>query len=120
MATEQPPKFNVIGDEACLTYAFGELAYNIRHHAGVEKARIDTQYFGYRIDINIFDRGKGFRLEDKDAAFLPYWQADLRDHGLGLGLFLAKRFIEGSGGAIAISSEPNRGTLVKVSLQTIP
>ena len=118
--TEPAAKFLVLGDEARLTYAFGELAQNVRRHSGVDQVRIDTQDFGYRADITIFDKGKGFRLEDKRTAFLPFWQADPADPGLGLGLYLAKQFVEGCGGKIALGSNPSRGTLVKVSLNTFP
>ncbi len=116
----EPMKFKIIGDRTRLAYAFGEIAYNIRWHAGVDQISVSTQYFGYRADITIFDRGKGFRQDDKETPFQPYWQAGAGDAGLGLGLYLARQFIEGSGGTISISSEPGLGTLVKVSLKTLP
>ncbi|MCY3832753.1 MAG: HAMP domain-containing sensor histidine kinase [Chloroflexi bacterium] len=118
--SEPPPKFLVIGDEARLAYAFAELARNVRRHSGAVNASIDTQDFGYRADIIIYDRGKGFRLPDEESAFLPFWQAGADDPGLGLGLYLAKQFIEGSGGRVLLRSAPNRGTVVKVSLDTVP
>ncbi len=120
MELEEPPeRFLIIGDESLLTYAFAELAHNVRRHSGVRNVSINTQDFGYRVDFKILDRGKGFRLTNKETAFLPFWQASADNPGLGLGLHLAKAFIEGSGGAIAIGSVPNRGTLVKVSLDTV-
>ena len=118
--SEPPARFLVIGDETYLTYAFSELAYNVRQHSGVDDVTIKTQDFGYRVDFAIFDRGKGCRLTDKQAAFLPFWQSSTDNPGLGLGLYLAKQFIEGSGGKIAFGSVPNRGTLAKVSLETVP
>ena len=117
--SELNTNFCVIGDKACLTYAFGEIAHNIRRHAGVDYVSIAAQDYGYRNDITILDRGQGFRL-DGDSAFLPFWQSDAANPGLGLGLYLAKTFIEGCGGTLSLSSEPNRGTLVKVSLVTLP
>ena len=112
-------KFCVIGDESYLSYAFGEIAHNIRRHAGVEQASMAIQDYGYRADITIYDKGKGFRSAD-DAAFQPFWQGDDAAPGLGLGLYLARRHIEGSGGKISLSSQPGRGTLVRVSLPTLP
>lgn len=121
MELEEPPsRFLVIGDETLLTHAFAELAHNIRRHSGVKTVSINTQDFGYRVDFTILDRGKGFRLPDKETAFLPFWQSNADNPGLGLGLHLAKAFIEGSGGKIAIKGVPRRGTLVKVSLDTVP
>ena len=117
---EPPKRFLVIGDETLLGYAFAELAHNVWRHSGVTTVSINTQDFGYRVDFSILDRGKGFRLADKQTAFLPFWQAAADCPGLGLGLHLAKAFIEGSGGRIAIKSVPRRGTLVKVSLDAVP
>lgn len=112
--------FRIIGDETCLTYAFGELAHNIRQHAGVDRIGLRIQDYGYRCDIAIFDRGAGFAKSSADDAFRPFWQSDAGNPGLGLGLYLAKQFIEGSGGRITINSEPGRGALVKVRLNSEP
>lgn len=109
----------VIGDEACLAYAFAELAHNIRRHAGVEEVSIAIQEYGYRADIAIYDKGKGFHAAG-DSALQPFWQAEPNDPGLGLGLYLARRHIEGSSGKLTLSSEPNRGTLIRVTLPTLP
>lgn len=111
--------FRVIGDEARLSHAFGEIAHNIRRHADVDQVGLTMQEYGYRADISIFDNGKGFRFSG-DAAFEPFWQENAANSGLGLGLYLARSFIEGCGGALSLSSEPNRGTLVKISLVTLP
>ncbi len=118
--SEPPARFLVIGDEARLSYAFAELAHNVHRHSGAKRVTLDMQDFGYRADITLYDRGKGFRLRDKATAFLPFWQAAADDPGLGLGLHLAKQFIEGCGGSIALHSKPYHGTLVKVSLNTVP
>ena len=112
--------FRVLGDEAHLKYAFGEIAHNVRLHAGVERLSLNAQDYGYRVDITIYDKGAGFAARHSEDVFLPFWQSDPANRGLGLGLYLAHEFITGSGGKIALSSERGRGTLVKVSLNTEP
>ncbi len=112
-------KFCVIGDEAHLSYAFGEIAHNIRRHAAVEQASVHLKEYGYRADITIYDKGRGFQIEG-DSPFQPFWQADAADPGLGLGLYLARRHVEGSGGSIKMNSERHRGTLVRISIPTLP
>ena len=112
-------RFRVLGDETLLSYAFGEIAQNILQHAGTTRAQIAGQSFGYRADLAIYDRGLGFDAA-RGAALQPFWQADPTCAGLGLGLHIAKRFIEGCGGRIKVNSQPGRGTLVKVSLPTEP
>ena len=112
-------RFCVIGDEAHLSKAMGEIAHNIRTHSGVEAVSIAIQDYGYRADITIYDKGSGFAAQG-DAAFQPFWQGGDAAPGLGLGLYLARQHIEGSGGKISLSSQPNRGTLIRVSLPTLP
>lgn len=116
---EVDANFCVIGDKALLTQAFVEIAHNICRHAGVQRVSIATQDYGYRAVITILDRGRGFQFEG-NTAFQPFWQGDVSNPGLGLGLYLARRYIQASGGALSLSSQPYRGTLVKVSLTTLP
>lgn len=117
----EPPgrQFRVLGDEARLGYAFGEIARNVRQHAGVDAVQVAGNFFGYRADLMIFDRGCGFPSEG-GIALEPFWQAEPESAGLGLGLYIAKRFIHGCGGSIRVSSWLDKGTLVKVSLPTQP
>lgn len=116
---ETETRFCAIGDEEYLCYAFGEIARNIRLHANVEKALIKVQEFGYKTDIAILDRGRGFRTTS-DVTLEPFWQARDTDPGLGLGLYLARRHIEGCGGRLQLGSKPNKGTLLKISLPCLP
>jgi len=111
--------FRVLGDEARLGYAFGEIARNVRQHAGVDEVLVAGHFFGYRADLMIYDRGCGFPGEG-GVALEPFWQAEPESPGLGLGLYIAKRFIEDCGGSINVSSRLEKGTLVKVSLPTQP
>ena len=112
-------RFCAIGDEEYLSYAFGEIARNIRLHAGVGAAMIKVQEFGYKTDISILDRGRGFRTTS-DVSLEPFWQDSEEDPGLGLGLYLARRHIEGSGGSLLLGSKPGKGTLIKISLPCLP
>ena len=108
--------FRIAGDETHLAYAFGEIVHNVGQHAGVDSFSIEAQHYAERIDIIISDSGRGFHSDDISQAFQPFWQSEEQDQGLGLGLYLAKAFIEQSGGHIAMSSEPQNGTTVRVSL----
>lgn len=112
-------RFCAIGDEEYLACAFGEIAHNIRLHANVKLAQIKLQEFGYKTDIAILDRGIGFRVTS-DVMAQPFWQTREADPGLGLGLYLAKRHIEGCGGSLLLGSKPGKGTLVKISLPCLP
>ena len=74
-----------------------------------------------RVTVNIGDTGIGMAPEEIPIALAPFEQVDnklaRRYQGTGLGLPLAKALVELQGGDLAISSEPGKGTLVRVSLR---
>ncbi|MCY4539821.1 MAG: HAMP domain-containing sensor histidine kinase [Chloroflexi bacterium] len=106
----------VAGDETWLSYAFGEIATNICSHGDPASVSFDGRRKGNRLQITIFDAGSGFAYADAEDPFLPYWQASEHNQGLGLGLYLARAYIESSGGTVAISSESSIGTTLNVLL----
>ncbi|MGH7461779.1 MAG: sensor histidine kinase, partial [Longimicrobiales bacterium] len=63
------------------------------------------------IKISVRDTGPGIRPEDREAIFLPFWQA-MRGarQGAGLGLTIARAIIEQHGGRIWVESEEGAGT----------
>ena len=72
---------------------------------------------GWRIEI--IDHGIGMRVEDHDRIFDEFQQLHARgpnSAGTGLGLALAKRFVEAHGGAIDVASAPGSGSTFTVTL----
>ena len=66
------------------------------------------------IRVRISDTGAGMDPEALARAFEPYFST--KATGTGLGLPIAKRNVELSGGTIAVHSERGRGTTVEVTL----
>src|SRR4030066_624392 len=64
--------------------------------------------------ISIKDTGKGIPQEDIDKIFDPFYTTP--EKGVGLGLPLSKKIIEGHGGKITVSSLLNQGTTLTVTL----
>ena len=64
--------------------------------------------------ISIKDTGKGIPQEDIDKIFDPFYTTP--EKGVGLGLPLSKKIIEGHGGKITVSSLLNQGTTLTVVL----
>jgi signal transduction histidine kinase len=65
------------------------------------------------VEIEIGDTGPGIPLEDQERIFLEFQQAGNeagKPQGTGLGLALAKRFVEMHGGKIWLESEVGRGS----------
>ncbi|WP_353959313.1 ATP-binding protein [Paeniroseomonas aquatica] len=73
---------------------------------------------GFRIWIA--DQGPGMATEDLPRAFEPFRQLDeglrRRTGGAGLGLPLAKAFVEAHGGTLEVASAPGQGTRMTILL----
>jgi signal transduction histidine kinase len=67
-----------------------------------------------RLIIEVRDRGTGIASENLSRVFDPYFTT--RRTGTGLGLAISKNIIEGLGGTIGVSSQPGKGTEVRVEL----
>ncbi|MBT6276625.1 MAG: hybrid sensor histidine kinase/response regulator [Chromatiales bacterium] len=82
---------------------------------------IGAKATGDTVTITVTDRGKGMTEEEIKIAGEAFRQVDASAakevYGLGLGLPLARMFIELHGGALEIESNPCAGTTVRMSLQ---
>jgi two-component system sensor histidine kinase HydH len=67
-----------------------------------------------RVRIRVADTGVGMDPEALARAFEPYFST--KATGTGLGLPIAKRNVELTGGTISVSSERDRGTAVELML----
>ena len=67
-----------------------------------------------RVRLVIRDTGVGLEPDVLARIFEPYFST--RITGTGLGMAIAKRNVELNGGAIAVASEPGRGTAVTMTL----
>lgn len=81
---------------------------------------VDVERVDASLWISVTDTGRGMRAEDVERIFLPFEQvsAELVDRraGTGLGLWIARSFVESWGGTITVESVPDRGTRFRVSL----
>jgi len=72
------------------------------------------------LEITVTDSGIGMRPQDLKQLFTPFTQinhpANRGIEGTGLGLAMVLRLAELHGGAVAVSSEPDRGTCFSVWL----
>jgi len=66
------------------------------------------------VEIQIADEGQGIPEATRDKLFTPFFTT--KDRGLGLGLALCHRIVEEHKGAIQVTSEPGRGTVVSCFL----
>ena len=77
-----------------------------------------------RVAITITDTGIGIAEDDIENALRPFGQVESalsrRFQGTGLGLPLARSFVEAMAGSFALESEVGRGTVVTVDLPAEP
>ncbi len=93
------------------------LKYTPRNGRPVE---ISLRHISNQAVITVRDHGIGIPEEDLAFVFEPFYRVDKsrtpRTGGYGLGLSLAKTIVEAHGGSITISSNPDRGTTVRIAL----
>lgn len=69
--------------------------------------------------LSVTDEGVGIGPEDIDRIFDPFRRTGASKEmvsGVGLGLYVAKRIVEGHGGRIVVTSMPGRGSTFTVEL----
>jgi signal transduction histidine kinase len=72
---------------------------------------------GGAVRLSIEDTGEGIPNENRERVFEPFFTT--KPHGTGIGLPLAKKFVERNGGAIAIANGSGAGTKVEITLPVI-
>jgi len=70
----------------------------------------------HEMAITIEDRGAGIPEDVLTRVGEPFFTTKQPGHGMGLGVFLARTFVESRGGALVIESSPGAGTRAIVRL----
>ena len=81
--------------------------------------RVRVRLDGDRAVIAVSDPGVGLAAEDLERIFEPFQRAGPRREdipGMGLGLFVVRRIVEGHAGTIHVDSQPGVGTTFEVRL----
>ena len=115
----------VATDAERLRVALVNLIVNARHAAEAHTPAPDA--VGYdaavvvstcatddRVAIVVADRGAGITPADLPRVFDPYFTT--KRGGTGLGLPIARNIVEGLGGVLSITSQPGRGTEIRIEL----
>jgi signal transduction histidine kinase len=77
---------------------------------------VRTLLEGDFLALDVIDTGEGIPPDRLPRIFQPYFST--KQGGTGLGLPTARRIIEDHGGTITVTSEPGKGTAVRVRLRT--
>ncbi|MFD6857202.1 ATP-binding protein [Rhodococcus sp. NPDC060090] len=112
----------VCADEALLERVLANLIDNAVRYAPDGPVRVGATVAEGRTIITVADRGPGFRRADHSDAFAVFPRSGDRRStgGAGLGLTVARGFVDAMGGILTITDTPGGGTTVVIDLPTSP
>jgi two-component system sensor histidine kinase KdpD len=84
------------------------------------RVRVEGCVAGDRVDVLVVDRGPGIPQSRREDVFRPFQRLGDRSNGagVGLGLAVARGFVEAMGGRIAVEDTPGGGVTMVISLET--
>ena len=113
---------SILGDPRWLRLALSELVDNAIKFSPVGGSVVISavRTADGRIDLAVTDHGVGMTVAEVERAFTDFEQGDTSDTrrygGLGLGLPLVLRVVEGHGGEVRCATTPGRGTRISLLL----
>ena len=112
----------VMADSGLLERVLVNLVDNALRYAPDGLIRINAGRINERVLINVVDEGPGIGRGAEDQLFAPFQRLGDNDNtsGVGLGLSVAKGFVDAMGGTIAATDTPGGGLTVVVDLAASP
>ncbi|MGA7418794.1 MAG: ATP-binding protein [Acidimicrobiales bacterium] len=109
-------------DPVLLERAVANLIDNALVHAGGTGLRIEAGAVAGRVDLRVVDHGPGVRAEDRELVFRPFQRLGDSENeaGVGLGLAVARGFVEAVGGDLDVDDTPGGGCTMVVRLPAAP
>jgi len=105
-------------DHTLIEQAVAKLIANAGSHTSARlPIEIDAEYKDDRLLISVSDRGPGLREESAERLFEKFYRGDPRKPGgLGLGLSIARGFVEAHGGKLTAENRDGGGARFVISL----
>lgn len=118
---ELEPMFAVEIDEQLIRQVLSNLMDNaIKYNKPGTKVTVRSADLGDFVEVTVEDNGIGIEAEQMERLFKKFSRSEKgtseRVKGTGLGLYLAKYFIEQHGGEIEVESELGKGTKFRFRL----
>lgn len=119
--TEFEPMFAVPADEDLIRQVFTNLVENaIKYSPDNSKILVSTEEKDGKLVIQVADQGRGIAQDDLPNVFTKFYRTqDVVNSdvgGSGLGLYLAKYFVELHEGSIDVDSDVGKGSTFTVNL----
>jgi two-component system sensor histidine kinase KdpD len=109
----------VRADAALLERAVANLIDNALHASPPDRCvRVFAGTTQGRVELDIADEGPGIPADQREAVFRPFQRLgdSAQGDGVGLGLAVAKGFVEAMHGELTIDDTPGGGATVIISL----
>jgi two-component system sensor histidine kinase KdpD len=109
----------VKADPALLERAVANLVGNaVQWSPRDTRVRVCAGVLRDRVELRVVDRGPGIPEPDRERVFLPFQRLGDRGNttGVGLGLAVARGFVEVMGGELTIEDTPGGGVTMVISL----
>ncbi len=106
-------------DPTLLERAIANVVDNAIRHGGCQRpVRVEAGTVANRIDLRVVDRGLGIEVSQRDRVFEPFQRlGDVPNNaGVGLGLAVARGFVDALGGELTIEDTPGGGVTMVIGL----
>ncbi|MGZ8809167.1 MAG: ATP-binding protein [Mycobacterium sp.] len=112
----------VMADSGLLERVLANLIDNALRYAPDSRVRVTAGQVGDRVLIAVADEGPGIPRGTEEQLFAPFQRLGDHDNstGVGLGLSVARGFVEAMGGTITASDTPGGGLTVEIDLAAAP
>lgn len=115
----------VLADAGLLERVIANLIENaLRHTPPGQPVRVAASSHADRVEVRVIDRGPGIPAEERESVFAPFQRRDDRatsqSAGVGLGLAIARGFVEAMHGTISLDEAPGGGLVAAVTLPVAP
>ncbi|PIB76975.1 hypothetical protein CQY22_004065 [Mycolicibacterium brumae] len=107
-----------LADAGLLERVLANLIDNALRYAPNSPVRVTAGRIGDRVLIAVADEGPGIPAGEQDRIFSPFQRLDDRNtgNGVGLGLSVARGFVEAMGGTVTVDDTPGGGLTVGIEL----
>ncbi len=109
----------VLADAALLERAVANLVSNaIAWSPDDRRVRVEAGLVGSVVDLRVVDRGPGVEPAQRERIFVPFQRLGDRSHdaGAGLGLAIAKGFVDAMGALLDLDDTPGGGLTMAIRL----
>ena len=109
----------ITADPALLERAVANVIANALRHTPPEASiRVEAGATGDRVDLRLIDTGPGVAPDKVDQLFRAFQRLGDRSHeGVGLGLAVARGFVEAMGGQLEAEETPGGGLTMVIRMQ---